>query len=201
MQIEQGRYAEALTTSDALVGLATRHGFDNWSMLAMTNQAAAQAARAAHDGTAEEATVHAGSLTGLIGLWQAVELVIVTPFYLATAGAALAAAGDRDGARERLQESIGVGEQTGMRFYEAEARRQLALLSDEPGDVSLGLWGALELARAQGARPFELRVALDLDERGEPGGRDALEVAVAGFRPDAQLADLTRARAVIASAS
>ena len=34
MQIEQGRYADALTTSDALVGRA-RHGFDNWSMLAI----------------------------------------------------------------------------------------------------------------------------------------------------------------------
>jgi hypothetical protein len=198
MQIEQGRYAEALATSDALVGLATRHGFDNWSMLAMTNQAAAQAARAAAEGNTEDATVHAGSLAGLISLWQAVELVILTPFYLTTTAAALAAAGDLEGARDRLVEAIAVGDQTGMQFYDAEARRRLARLADDDTDVSVGLWSALEVARAQGARPFELRIALDLDARGEPGGRDALEVAVAGFRPDAELADLARARAIIA---
>jgi hypothetical protein len=198
MQIEQGRHAEALTTCDALVGLATRHGFDNWSMIAMTGQAAAQAARAAREGTAEEAAVHASSLVGLIGLWQAVELVILTPFLLTTAAGALAAAGDTDAARDRLREAIAVGEQTGMQFYDAEARRRLARLADDDTDVSVGLWSALELARAQGARPFELRIALDLDARGEPGGRDALEVAVAGFRPDAELADLARARAIIA---
>jgi hypothetical protein len=71
-------------------------------------------------------------------------------------------------------------------------------VSEDDADVSPGLWAALELARDQGARPFELRIALDLDGRGEPGGRDALEVAVAGFRPDAELADLARARAIIA---
>ena len=142
--------------------------------------------------------IRAGSLAGLISLWQAVELVILTPFYLATTAAALAAAGDLEGARDRLVEAIAVGDQTGMQFYDAEARRRLARLADDDTDVSVGLWSALEVARAQGARPFELRVALDLDARGEPGGRDALEVAVAGFRPDAELADLARARAIIA---
>ena len=40
MLIEQGSFDEAIDASDALVGLATHHGFDSWSMIAMTNQAA-----------------------------------------------------------------------------------------------------------------------------------------------------------------
>ena len=201
MLVEQGSFDEAIEASDALVGLATRHGFDSWSMIGMTNQAAVQAARAVHAVDAESASIHAGSLLTLIALWQAVELRIITPFYLTTAAAALTVAGDTEAARDRLLEAIAVGESTGMRFYESEARRRLALLAPDDAATIDGLESALALAREQAGRPFELRIALDLDVRGASGGRAALEAAVSGFRPDAELGDLTRARARLAAGS
>ena len=52
------------TPADALVGLATRHGFDNWSMVAMTNQAAVQADRAAAGRATRRSAVDARRLVG-----------------------------------------------------------------------------------------------------------------------------------------
>ena len=148
MLVEQGSFGEAIEASDALVGLATNHGFDSWSMIGMTHRTAAQAASAVHAVDAENASVHAGSLLTFIALWQAVELRIITPFYLTTAAAALAVAGDAEAARDRLLEAIAVGESTGMRFYESEARRRLALLApDEAANNTAGLVPKMGRAR------------------------------------------------------
>jgi hypothetical protein len=55
-----------------------------------------------------------------------------------------------------------------MRFYDAETMRRIAHLAPDTDEAASGLRAALELARSQGARPFELRIARDLDERGFP---------------------------------
>ena len=47
-----------------------------------------------------------------------------------------------------------------MHFYDAETRRRLALL--DGATAADGLRSALDLARAQGARPFEAAIAADL---------------------------------------
>jgi hypothetical protein len=51
-----------------------------------------------------------------------------------------------------------------MRFYDAETMRRIAHLAPDSDEAVLELRAALELARSQGARPFELRIARDLDE-------------------------------------
>ena len=95
------------------------------------------------------------------------ELRVFLPFYLTTAGALLAASGDREGARERYQESLDLAAQTGMRFYDAETMRCLARLAGDHDAVVAALRAALELARSQEARPFELRIAQELAALGE----------------------------------
>ena len=51
-----------------------------------------------------------------------------------------------------------------MRFYDAETMRRIAHLAPDRDQTVSELRAALDLARSQGARPFELRIALDLHE-------------------------------------
>jgi len=76
----------------------------------------------------------------------------------------LAAAGDGVGARLRYHESLALAAETGMRFYDAETMRRAAQLAPTRGQAVLELRAAFDLARSQRARPFELRIALDLHE-------------------------------------
>jgi hypothetical protein len=138
---------------------------------------------------------HANGLSSFIELWKALGVHIFLPFYITTCGALLAASGDPDGARQRYEESLEFAAQTGMRFYDAETARRLAHLASEPEAKAAALGDALELARSQGARPFELRIALDLHELLGEQARPALELAMAAFPEDATTIDLEQARA------
>jgi hypothetical protein len=81
-----------------------------------------------------------------------------------------------------------------MRFYDAETARRVAHLASEPEAKIAGLRDALELARLQAARPFELRIALDLHELLGEDARPPLELAMAAFPPDASTIELEKAR-------
>jgi hypothetical protein len=114
-------------------------------------------------------------------------------------GAALAAAGDREGARSRYEEALGLGDRTGMLFYAAEATRRLALLADDASQMDARLRSALEIARTQGARPFELRVALDLHDLNGSAATPLLEAALRDFSPEASSPEIDSARARVAA--
>jgi hypothetical protein len=131
----------------------------------------------------------------MLGMWDAVELRIFVPFYATVAGAACAAAGDPAGARVHYDRADALGASTGMQFYAAETARLRAHLVADPAEVVCGLRSALELARAQGSRPFELRIALDLHDRIGAGADPDLRCATAAHADDAVSADLDRARA------
>ncbi|MEQ1787493.1 MAG: hypothetical protein ABL966_10595, partial [Acidimicrobiales bacterium] len=192
MYAEAGEHAQARARADELVELAARHGFDSWTMIGMTQQAALPEGSGAP--APEGASVQAATLGVFIGMWQMVELLVLLPYYLTASARALATGGDREGARARCSEATDLAGRTGMRFYEAETARVAALLSDGDDAVEAGLRAAHAIARRQGARPFELRVALDLhDLLGDPA-RPLLQAAVDGFAADAVLGDLTRAR-------
>jgi hypothetical protein len=125
---------------------------------------------------------------------------VFVPFYLTTTGALLAGAGDAPGARARYEESLELASRTSMCFYDAETRRRLAHLEAEPQAVAANLRGALDLARSQAARPFELRIALDLHTLlGEPARAD-LQQAVDVFGEGATTTELDEARARLMTA-
>jgi class 3 adenylate cyclase len=165
--IETDRLDAATETLAELQASSARHGFDGWAMIAATQMAALEGIRAVRSGTAssEALAAHAEALSGLVDIWLAVEFRLFLPFFLTTAGVLWAAAGDAERARQRYEQSLALAAQTGMRFYNAETTRRLAHLATEPDAVVEMLRSALELARAQGARPFELRIALDLHAR------------------------------------
>jgi class 3 adenylate cyclase/tetratricopeptide (TPR) repeat protein len=201
MWIESGRFDEADAVLQELRSSSELHGFGNWQLIGPTQAAALEALAALRSGDSNTGALaeQAAGLSGFIAFWEALELRIFLPFYLTTCGALLAASGDPDGARLRYEESLQLAADTGMRFYDAETGRRVAHLASEPESRIAGLRDALELARRQGARPFELRIALDLHELLGDDGSAPLERAMKVFPKDGATIDLERARARVSS--
>ena len=196
---ESGRLDDARAAIEELCTSSASHGsqFAAWQLIGATQAATLEAVVTLRSGESDSAALaaQANGLSGFIELWKAVGLRVFLPFYLTTCGALLAASGDPDGARRRYEESLELAAQTGMRFYDAETARRVAHLAREPEAKAAALRDALELARSQGARPFELRIALDLHELLGEDARPALELAMAAFPEDAATTDLEQARA------
>ncbi len=199
--IESGRVDEARAAVGALLTSSALHGFGTWQLIGATHAAAVEGlvALGAEDPDPAALAEQANALGGFIELWKALELLVFLPFYLTVCGALLAASGDRDGARRRYEESLALAADTGMRFYDAETTRRVAHLSDEPDTKLATLEDALELARAQGARPFELRIALDLHELIGERALQPLERALGAFPHDASTVELEKARARVST--
>ncbi|HEX6712690.1 MAG TPA: adenylate/guanylate cyclase domain-containing protein [Thermoleophilaceae bacterium] len=143
-----------------------RHGLDSWALIAATQTAALEAIRVLKSGTADATALsaHADAVSAHVEIWQVLELRVFLPFYLTTIGALLAASGDAQGAEKRYAESLELAAETGMRFYDSETMRRSAHLASSQEELLASLQAALDLARSQGARPFELRIALDLED-------------------------------------
>jgi class 3 adenylate cyclase len=199
--IESGRLDEAGAALEELRTSSALHGFGNWQLIGATQAAALEAVAALRSGDSDVAALaeQASALSGFIEFWKALELRLFLPFYLTTCGALLAASGDAVGARDRYEESVQLAAATGMHFYDAETARRVAHLAADSDSKVAGLRDALELARSQAARPFELRIALDLHELLGEDARPPLELAMAAFPQDAQTIELERARARVST--
>ena len=87
-----------------------------------------------------------------------------------------------------------------MRFYDAETMRLLAAPRAGPRRRwSRRCAAALDLARSQAARPFELRIALDLHALLGEDARSLLEHATDAFDAGASTTELEEARARLTS--
>jgi class 3 adenylate cyclase len=197
MWIEAGRLDLAVTAIDDLRSSSARHGFDNWQLIAATQTAVVEGIEALRSEAPDTAVLieHADAMDAFIEFWQALELRIFLPFYLTTIGALRASSGDANAARDRYEESLGMAAETGMRFYDAETARGLAHLAPDREAEAAALRAALELAGSQGARPFELRIALDLHDLLGEGARPLLEQAMSAFDESATTTELEEARA------
>jgi class 3 adenylate cyclase/tetratricopeptide (TPR) repeat protein len=199
--IERGQLDRAATAVGAVTEIAEGHGFDFWSLVAATEQATIAALRALDADAPDAATLsaHAQALDGLCGMWKVLDVALFLPAFMATVGRLRAAAGDVDGAAARYDETLQFGRSTGIRFYEAEVLRLRAQLLPA-SQVSGELRAALDLARSQGAAPFELRIARDLVANGDADALKLVAEAVARFAPDAHYPELEDARASVAAA-
>ena len=171
--MEEGRFDRAGAALADLQASSARHGFDSWELVAATQDATLDGLRAmrSEPSATGELADHAEVLGAFIELWLGLGLKVLLPFSITTRGALHAAAGDLDEARARYDESLALAEETGMRFYDAETMRRVAHLAGDRDQTLSGLRDALSLARSQGARPFELRIALDLRELEGASGR------------------------------
>ncbi|MCW3031342.1 MAG: adenylate/guanylate cyclase protein, partial [Solirubrobacterales bacterium] len=192
---------EAVAAVDDLRESGAQHGFGTWQMIGATQAAALDAICELRSSESDPTALaeHANTLSSFIEFWKALELRVLLPFYITTCGALLAASGDADGARQRYEESLQLAAETGMRFYDAETARRVAHLASEPEAKIVGLRDALALARSQAARPFELRIALDLHELLGEDARAPLELAMAAFPEDATTIELEKARARVST--
>ncbi|MGI9334430.1 MAG: adenylate/guanylate cyclase domain-containing protein [Gammaproteobacteria bacterium] len=133
---------------------------------------------------------------------------IMTPFKLALLAEALSA-DSVEQARAVVDEALHLIDETGERWCEAELLRVRAALFRRDGDLAAAeacLHDSLAVARAQGARAFQLRSAVCLAElwRHQDRRRDALELLApihGGFEEGLDTADCKRAAAVLASLS
>jgi hypothetical protein len=87
------------------------------------------------------------------------------PFLMAAAAELRAAHGGRTAARKLLVRAKELGASTGERWCQPEIMRlEAALLCESTDDKLDALWRALELAREQDSKIWQLRIAMDLAE-------------------------------------
>ncbi|MFN8033967.1 hypothetical protein EB75_18100 [Mycobacterium sp. ST-F2] len=197
MRYECGQQARSVQCVDELAGLARRHGFDSWQLLAGAERALIDAVLALADDQAAPQTIDA-QITGLDNWIQAQAALEIKPFlcvYSATLARLLMRAGRTAEARERLDAALGLTAELEARFYDAELLRLRALTSDGR-DRRDDLTAAHRTAVEQGATVFRLRAAIDLFEL-DPDTRQELLDAVALLPHGSHWPEIDRARALL----
>ncbi len=133
-------------------------------------------------------------MTTLLDTLRTVELNLYRTFYDSVLRRLLTAAGQPEQARARRDSALQLANDTGMHF-DAALHRLRAHTHTDPDARHADIADALEVARRQGATPFELRPALDdFELRGQPA-RTALVDVVGRFPADSPLREPARAEA------
>jgi class 3 adenylate cyclase/tetratricopeptide (TPR) repeat protein len=199
MRLEREQFDEAEDRIAHLSDIASRHGFDGWTMVAVTLQTVLRALQALHGGAgADDLARHALSVGGMIEVWQRFDTRFFLPYYLTTVGVLQVAAGDTDSARASFGAALSLADETEMRFWQAETIRHAAHLEPDADSRRRKLEAALAVARTQPAPLFELRVALDL-ERLVPGrARAAVDAALGRLGRGSAYPEVARAHTVLA---
>jgi class 3 adenylate cyclase/tetratricopeptide (TPR) repeat protein len=199
IRIEAGQFDYAAELVAELAEIGRQHGFDEWVMVAATQDATVRSVAALLEDKPDPATLHAlaETMTTVVQTWRAYDLKVFLMCYDAVLARLLIAAGQLDAARDRVRIALELADAAGMHFYDGELLRVRAHLSDDRERRHAGLRDAVALARKQGALIFELRAAADDFELvGEPA-RAALAEAVGRFPSDQSWPELARARALL----
>lgn len=178
---------------------AEQLGLNEWMMVSASNRAslAARLALAAGETDPTVLAAHIANLTAIVEGWRAAQLKTYLASYESVLVRLHTAAGDRGSARERAQLALDLVSETGITTYKSELLRVFAHTLDETQDRHEGLQAAIDLARKQGAKVFELRsTADDFELIGEPA-RSALADLVSRFPTDQSWPELDRARALL----
>lgn len=147
-----------------------------------------------------------------IGMWRQTGSGFTVPYFLGLLSDARRGEGELEVAERLLAEARALGEASGERFFEAELRRRQGELRLERGgdgddaerlaEAEVLLREAMQTARSQGARAWELRAACSLARvlarRGDASeGRRVLSDALAAFGGQPVTAELAEARALV----
>jgi predicted ATPase len=184
------------------VEISGKYGFPTWLGAGTLHLGIAQAMT----GLALESIV---IIDPALDMWRTAGAELFVTYYLCALAAARWAAGDLEGARRHVDEALVGVEQRGERFYEAELLRLRGelIVEEAPHKVEEGiasLWEAVEVARRQGARTFELRAITSLHRAAAETGRDLdtaslLETTLLSFGDDLEMPEIDRARATLAA--
>lgn len=199
MRIEAGQFDTAATLVADLAILAEKHGFDSFSFIAATEQAATSAmkAMARNPVDPEKLQRHIGTMTSLVDTWRALGSKLFVNFYDGVLVRLLIAARLHDAARDRIAVALELAEETGSLFYHAELLRLRAQTSADDDEKAADLASAIQVALRQRAYIFELRAAVDdFELRGEVA-RQSLVDAADNFPTGGGWPELDRARTLL----
>jgi class 3 adenylate cyclase/tetratricopeptide (TPR) repeat protein len=183
-----------------VIALSETHGFPYWRGVGITFHAAARVAAGDRDAVADVRTGFA--LTAATGGRGG------APASLAQLGQAYLAAGLLDDARAAVEGGLAMSEQTGQPLFDANLRQLAARIllarGGAPADAEAMFWSAIEIARRQQTRSFELRAATGLaqllrDTDRSDEARALLAPLYLRFTEGFATADLVAARTLLES--
>jgi predicted ATPase len=199
VHLYRGETTEAIALGDEIVALCREYEFPQEAEWARGFQASALALQ----GRTAEAVVQ---LRASLDALHALRSGLTRTMFLSLLADALLRDGRADEGLAVTEEGFAYAEKTIERGFLAELHRvrgELLLLKGAEGEAEASLRLALDVARQQQARSFELRAAtslarLLLKSGREPGARAVLEVVYRWFEEGRKTADLAAARTLLA---
>ena len=195
-----GNYAKANAQAEEIVALADEKRSTLWKAAGLSCRGWASAAT----GKSADA-IH--MITSGIAATRSTGATLGTPSSLSFLARAYGDIGQFDDAWRCIEEAIMAVETTGERWFEAEVNRvagEIALLSPEPEKAKAEEYfdRALEVARRQQAKSWELRVAMSMarlwrDQGKKDEARDLLAPVYSWFTEGFDTLDLKEAKALL----
>jgi predicted ATPase len=183
---------------EPVVELSEKHGFAFYQSVEFSMRGRAQV----EAGQVEEGMVQ---IRHALAAWQAMDTMMYRPWGLAELAAAYGKAGQVAHGLSVLAEALELMEKTGERFYEAESYRikgELLLMQHEETEAEVSFRKAIEVARRQQAKSWELRAAMSLSRLWQKQGkreeaRELLSEIYAWFTEGFDTSDLKDAKALL----
>jgi tetratricopeptide (TPR) repeat protein len=199
LRAEAGEPVRSAEIAAKLTTLAKQYDFDEWLMVGWSQESAGRAMVTLATGETDSAALapHIETMKTVVQTWRAFEVKTFLAVYDGVLARLLTAAGDQQAARECLDVSLKMGQDTWIQFYDAELLRLRAHTFDDVDERHQHFRDAIQLAQKQSAHIFELRSAADdFELMGEPALAALLEAS--GRMPtDQTWPDLARARALL----
>ncbi|MGV0812410.1 adenylate/guanylate cyclase domain-containing protein [Mycolicibacterium boenickei] len=195
--LESGQVDEATALSAEMRRCTEDSGLDLWRVVSSTEHATVKAVAALRAG-ADSPTLEAAAanIAKRVDGSRLMHLNVYLNFHDSIIGRLLIAAGQADRARERLELSLHLAEETGMHFHDAELMR-LRAHTMPPEERRAALADALAFARRQDALLFELRCLLDSFELFGDGDREGLATVVHRLPENARWPEQARAERIL----
>jgi predicted ATPase len=195
-----GEYADANARLDELMPLATEKNAAQWRGGGMMHRGAIQALT----GKASEAIT---MIPSGVAAWRSSGSIAFVPWYVSHMARAYAELGQFERARQHINDALSATETTGETWCESDIHRtagEIVLLTPTP-DVSKAeahFHRALEIARAQQAKSWELRAATSLarllrDQDQRNSARELLVPVYGWFAEGLETLDLKQAKALL----
>jgi class 3 adenylate cyclase/predicted ATPase len=199
-QFNLGNHAEAKAQADELVALADEKGALFWKSFGMLFKGCAFA----FTGEASEAVQ---TIASSMIVFRSTGSIVLAPFHLSQLAKAHAVLGQFGDAWRCIGEAMTSGETTGETWFEADIHRiagEIEMLSPErdAAKAQTHFERALEIARVQQARSWELRAAMSMarlwrDQGKRPQAHDLLAPVYGWFTEGFDTLDLKDAKALL----
>jgi predicted ATPase len=195
-------WQRTLEVADAIIRLSTDHGFVYWQTAGLVCRGWALAQQGqVEDGIAQ---VREG-----IAAKRATGDEVFAMFQWTTLADAYRQAGQPEKGLSAVADALVTVDRTGERLYEAEAHRlrgELLLMQDDEGEAEVSFHQAIQAARQQNARSWELRAVVSLCRLWQKQGRreeahQMLKEVYGWFTEGFDTRDLTEARTLLQTLS